>query len=294
MSIGDWMETPVGGKITGYAFGFGAAVVIVGALFKIMHWPGASVVLTTGMGTEALLFVITAFGKPHPVYHWDRVYPVISDNTPEGAAFADGHVLNSAQAPVAAGGSVGGGNFVPAAGNATVSVAGGNVGGGAVVGGNSLGVIAGTDISSLSEEDIEKLNKGIGTLSSTAEKLSKLGEASDGANKFLNNLNVANSSVEKYNNSMNQISDTASTLVSSYQGIAADLNNARQNSSAFAQEMGNINRTLSSTSSAYELQLKAAAAANAQMESLKQNTAKLNSQIANLNNIYGNMLNALA
>ncbi len=80
MTIGDWMETPSGAKIVGYAFGFGAAVVIVGALFKIQHWPGASALLTAGMGTEAVLFAITAFGKPHKTYHWDNVFPQLKDD----------------------------------------------------------------------------------------------------------------------------------------------------------------------------------------------------------------------
>ena len=78
MTIGDWMDTPGGGRITGYAFGFGAAVVIIGALFKIQHWPGAAMILTAGMGTEAVLFCITAFGNPHKTYHWDNVFPQLT------------------------------------------------------------------------------------------------------------------------------------------------------------------------------------------------------------------------
>ena len=61
MAKESFLSSPKGKKIVGYAYGLGAAVVIVGALFKILHLPGASVVLTIGMGTEAFLFALSAF-----------------------------------------------------------------------------------------------------------------------------------------------------------------------------------------------------------------------------------------
>lgn len=55
----------------------GASVVIIGALFKILHWPGASYVLMIGMFTEAFLFLIGIFEKPHAVYNWENVFPQV-------------------------------------------------------------------------------------------------------------------------------------------------------------------------------------------------------------------------
>jgi gliding motility-associated protein GldL len=46
-------------------YGFGAAVVIVGALFKIQHWPGAGLMLIVGLGTEAVIFIFSAFEPIH-------------------------------------------------------------------------------------------------------------------------------------------------------------------------------------------------------------------------------------
>ena len=60
------------------ATGFGAAIVIVGAMFKIMHWPGASVMLVAGLSTEAALFVMGAFEKPHMDVDWSLVYPELA------------------------------------------------------------------------------------------------------------------------------------------------------------------------------------------------------------------------
>lgn len=56
----------------------GAAVVIIGALFKIMHWPGASVALIAGLGTEAFLFGLFAVDIPHEEVDWTLVYPEIA------------------------------------------------------------------------------------------------------------------------------------------------------------------------------------------------------------------------
>ncbi len=55
----------------------GASVVIIGALFKIMHWPGASVALIGGLGTEAFLFALFAYDIPHEEVDWTLAYPVL-------------------------------------------------------------------------------------------------------------------------------------------------------------------------------------------------------------------------
>ena len=59
-------------------YGWGASVVIIGALFKIMHWPGAGIVLTAGMVTEALIFFFSAFEPPLPHYNWSLVFPELA------------------------------------------------------------------------------------------------------------------------------------------------------------------------------------------------------------------------
>ena len=54
-------------------------MVILGALFKIVHRKGADLMLCGGMGTEALIFALSAFDKPATNYHWERVFPVLQD-----------------------------------------------------------------------------------------------------------------------------------------------------------------------------------------------------------------------
>jgi gliding motility-associated protein GldL len=70
-------ETKKGKTLLNYVYSGGAAVVIAGALFKIMHWPGANGMLIAGMGTEVLIFIVSAF-EPQFVdqhYNWENVYP---------------------------------------------------------------------------------------------------------------------------------------------------------------------------------------------------------------------------
>ncbi|WP_202390740.1 gliding motility protein GldL [Flavobacterium sp. Sd200] len=65
-------------RVMNMAYGLGAAVVIVGALFKLMHWPGASEMLIAGLGTEALIFGLSAFEPIHKELDWSLVYPELA------------------------------------------------------------------------------------------------------------------------------------------------------------------------------------------------------------------------
>jgi gliding motility-associated protein GldL len=65
-------------KTMNFAYGMGAAVVIVGALFKLMHWPGASIMLIVGLGTEAFIFGLSAFDPVDDELDWALVYPELA------------------------------------------------------------------------------------------------------------------------------------------------------------------------------------------------------------------------
>jgi len=65
-------------KTMNFAYGMGAAVVIVGALFKIQHWPGASAMLIIGLGVEALIFGLSAFDPVDNELDWSLVYPELA------------------------------------------------------------------------------------------------------------------------------------------------------------------------------------------------------------------------
>src|SRR5574343_1792369 len=65
-------------KMIGFLYGMGAAVVIVGALFKLMHWPGAGPMLVVGLLTEAFIFALSAFERVEKDLDWSLVYPELA------------------------------------------------------------------------------------------------------------------------------------------------------------------------------------------------------------------------
>nr|WP_299035725.1 gliding motility protein GldL [uncultured Tenacibaculum sp.] len=66
-------------KMFNMAYGLGAAVVIIGALFKILHWPFGNEVLMVGMIVEALVFALSAFEAVEDDLDWTKVYPELAD-----------------------------------------------------------------------------------------------------------------------------------------------------------------------------------------------------------------------
>lgn len=78
-----FLSSESGQRFFNVAYSLGAAVVIWGALFKILHLPGGNTLLAIGMGTEVIMFIITAFDRPSKEYKWEEVFPVLSSKNPE-------------------------------------------------------------------------------------------------------------------------------------------------------------------------------------------------------------------
>ncbi|MDE6792039.1 MAG: gliding motility protein GldL [Muribaculaceae bacterium] len=72
-----------GQRFFNFAYSIGAAIVIWGALFKILHLPGGNTLLCIGMGTEIAMFLLTAFDRPPKDYHWEEVFPVLDSRDPD-------------------------------------------------------------------------------------------------------------------------------------------------------------------------------------------------------------------
>ena len=74
----NFFESKKGKNLMSKLYGWGASVVILGAMFKILHWDGADLMLTIGLTTEAVIFFISGFEKPHTEYDWSLVYPELA------------------------------------------------------------------------------------------------------------------------------------------------------------------------------------------------------------------------
>ena len=111
-----------GQRVFNFAYSIGAAIVIWGALFKILHLPGGSLLLCIGMGTEIAMFILTAFDRPPKEYSWEDVFPVLDSKNPEDRpdfAGGGGVVINGAPASgeIELSGNVSGGGVTGIAGN---------------------------------------------------------------------------------------------------------------------------------------------------------------------------------
>ena len=155
-----WYESYDGKNKVNIIYSVGASVVIIGALFKILHWPGASTVLMIGMFTEAFLFLIGTLEHPHPEYHWDNVFPQLLEYGTKPELLEEKSKLprptllgaGVAGAPVTAGLS-----NPAAAGGATVE-----------------GGVGTAKVPTLKEEDLKALKDGIANLASTATQFAEL------------------------------------------------------------------------------------------------------------------------
>lgn len=79
-------------------YGIGAAIVILGAMFKILHLPGADPMLVIGLTTEAVIFLFSAFEKPHEEYDWSLVYPELAGmEDPDETMVRSGNQLSPTQ-----------------------------------------------------------------------------------------------------------------------------------------------------------------------------------------------------
>lgn len=92
-SVERFLSGEKGQRFFNFAYSIGAAIVILGALFKILYLPGGSMLLSIGMGTEVLMFVLTAFDRPPREYHWEEVFPVLSSKNPEDRPEFNGGIM---------------------------------------------------------------------------------------------------------------------------------------------------------------------------------------------------------
>lgn len=120
-AVSRFISSDQGQRFFNFAYSLGAAIVIWGALFKILHLPGGNTLLSIGMGTEVMMFILTAFDRPPREYKWEQVFPQFVDGEAEDAEplvvtnvgpvpaqiqGTTGTVINQAPAPVAGGSTV--------------------------------------------------------------------------------------------------------------------------------------------------------------------------------------------
>lgn len=312
-----WMDSVPGQTFMNYAYSWGAAVVILGTLFKLTHIPGANLMLFIGMGTEVFVFFISGFDRPFDAKaDSELAEEFVSLEEAEAlkaaaqaAAAAGGQTVVAGGAPVVAGeGAVGGtvvaGGPVVAGGTGggTVIIGGGApaggtvvIGGGAaadaeaaeggttVIGGGSVisGGIIGGGGPGLSAEDAANL-------AAAAQAAANVGATlSQDAQGMLANAQAANAP---------EVEDAIEAYVDQLSQLTEVLGKVREQASRMTQEseeMVNLNRTLTGINTIYEMQLKSISQQVGTIDQITDQTHKMAKNIEELNGVYARMIEAL-
>lgn len=295
----DWYGSYQGKRVVGMVYSIGASVVIIGALFKIMHFPGAGAVLMVGMITEAMLFMIGCLDKPHPEFHWHEVFPQLLGHGTEPELLKE---MQERPKPTLMGGGAEGG---------------------------SVSAAQKTNVPALSEKDMEALKGGIADLAKTATQLSELGKVATATTNLSEKLDAASQAAGQFVEAGKTITEKSESLGAVYAQVADDMKKVASGTKEYESKVASVAKQLNSLNAVYELQVNAIQAQvdayKAQMEkvngatqqldtltsavkkmtdvageSLKSQEAyeaaakKLAAQVADLNKVYGNMLNALS
>jgi len=291
MSLAELVQSSGWKNFIAKLYGLGASVVIIGALFKIQHWPLAGTMLTIGLLTEAVIFFFSAFEPLHEEVDWSLVYPELAgipeDETPELASH---------------GGKYHGGGVISG---------GGGGGAGSVALAKFDEMLEKADIT---PDLFQKLGVGMKKLSETTGNINAMGDVSAASSKYMNTINTANDSLGKltdsYVSTAKAINDTGST----YRNMADSFSVIEIGGKSYQQQLESLNKNLSALNAVYELQRKGADDHIKESENLykgiqglmkdlsdsagdtkkyREQITKLNDNLSTLNNVYGNMLSAM-
>ena len=310
MNITELVQSPRWKKFMGYVYGWGASVVLIGALFKIQHYPYAGELLTVGMTVEAIIFFFSAFEPPHEQPDWSLVYPELIGLEPRektGGAGVQVEGLEQLQSLLE-----------------KMSVEPDKISN--LSQGLAKLTNAADNLSNLSEaavatngyiDSLQNASESVGQFSNKyAESTQQL---ADSAQKLSTSYEETASTVSSSSQAFaSKVDESGNKLIESYQNIdkslQTDFGKISENSSSFNGSMESLNKNLSSLNAVYELQLKqgneqmnnskavhqdldkvletlTATLQNAQ--AYKKETEQLNENLASLNTIYGNMLSAM-
>lgn len=246
-------------------YGIGAAVVIVGALFKILHWPGANEMLMIGLSTEALIFLLSAFEPPHQEPDWAKVYPELAEdfegNVPSRVSNKPAGISPSQQLDKM------------------------------------------LENAKIGPELIDSLGKGMKNMADSASRMSNLADAAVATNDYANNVKSASQSLVNMNKSYattaNAMAEfaTASKDAKEYhsQVISATKNLGALNN-VYEMELKDADSHVKAMNKFYTNMagaLEGMTRAGEKTKHFANELDKLTTNLTSLNTVYGNMLTAM-
>ena len=270
-----WMDSVPGQTFMNYAYSWGAAVVILGTLFKLTHLPGANLMLFIGMGTEVFVFFISAFDRPFDKSTIDMTLDNHMDDSvidhaveaPFDETDDDETVSAPASAPYAASG-----------------VQGGTI----IIGGSATAAGA----SAPATQEPISFEPAAAVAANAAEASAAASPASVAAGGTVIGAPAPAVSVATA-----EAMETATTAyVERLEQLNETLQKVEQLSARLAtdsEEMENLNRTLTGIARVYEMQLKSASQQITTQDSINEQTQIMADKIRELNSIYARMIEAM-
>lgn len=253
--MSSFLQSKKGKSLLNYAYGWGAAIVIIGALFKIRHLPGADFALTLGLGTEALIFFISAFEKPHEELDWSLVYPELAggEGSQQKASAGNlGAMLEEANI---------GKEVLENLGNSFKSLS------------SNVGKMADISEATVATNEYSK------SVREAATSVSGFARTATEASAVIGEVAAVNAEAKGYAAQLQALVGNLTNVNAMYEMELKETNNHLQVLNKF---YGNISGALNSMESA-----------QADAQKYQDEIAKLAKNLSSLNAVYGNMLNAM-
>lgn len=270
-----WLDSVPGQTFLNYAYSWGASIVILGTLFKLTHLPGANVMLYIGMGTEVLVFFISAFDRPFDKTAIGKDLPTHVEEE-EGLA-DESYAGETGEEP----------SEEAVEEPRVAAVQPGMVAYVAPVAGQPV-TAQGTAVA------------GAPTENAGAEAEAAAGESAVAAGMAQGQPVVVGQAVPNWVSAQQQVSPEMEEATSNYVDelkklteMLAKVSEQSLRLTRDSEEMENLNRTLTGICKVYEMQLKGASAQIGTIDEINEQSRKMASQIEQLNKIYARMIEAM-
>ncbi len=251
-----WMDSVPGQTFLNYAYSWGASIVILGALFKLTHLPGANFMLFAGMGTEAFVFFLSAFDRPFDKTQDGKELPTHfnddGDNEEEETVEDEAHI----------------------------AVQGGGFGGGTIIIGGGAGAQQGSAVVAAQSGTPVEGAVVAGNVGTAAAMETVVAAADLSANQQLT-ADMAEAQTS-YLEELKRLTETLQKVSEQSTRLTRD-----------SEEMENLNRTLTGICKVYEMQLKGASQQIGTIDQINDQSRKMAQQIEQLNSIYARMIEAM-
>lgn len=246
-----FLHGSAGQRFFNFAYSIGAAIVIWGALFKILHLPGGSTLLCVGMGTEIAMFILTAFDRPSKDYAWEEVFPVLDSHDPEDRPFTHG----------SAGGSVviTGDSRSEQPQDIVLPVATPSE----QQGGYAPGVSSMAE--ALTPEDAESLHDSVVRMAVATDQLTQAASLAQASQDYLAQVQGIADQLATLRQTTEALNNVSNVLLESYRAITDNSDLINQSSAGYVSQMENLNRNIGGLNTIYEIQLRSI---SSQLESI--------------------------